>query len=164
MSTFTFVTSQIPTLVWGRLFPGADPILSIADMANEIGADSGTIVQCMGSLQKATFMIAKPDDEKGWRFSDPIVKEGPMEFLSAQGSWGRDALTGEIVVHMHGFVVDSDGMAHGGHFIPGQSRVMATCEVTLLTGPGITIRRRFDPVAGTAVLQPQPRILADSPA
>jgi len=40
----------------------------------------------------------------------------------------------------------------GGHFVSGASRILATCEVGLLAGSGVAIRRRFDPVLGMPVL------------
>lgn len=156
MTKSTYVASVLPAYVWARLGPGADPIQGIADLIGDLGADSGSIVQCMGSLKRAKFMIAVSDSDGGWRFSDPIIKEGPMEFLSAQGTWGHDAETGELVVHLHGFVVDASGQAFGGHFIAGGSEVLATCEIGLLTGPGVTIRRRLDPAIGMPVLVPDP--------
>jgi len=156
MTSPHYVASVLPAYVWARLGPGADPIQGIAELVGQIGADSGSIVQCMGSLKRAKFMIAVDDGNGGWRFSDPIIKEGPMEFLSAQGTWGHDAETGELIVHLHGFVVDANGQTHGGHFIAGGSEVMATCELGLLTGPGVTIRRKVDPAAGIPVLMPEP--------
>ncbi|PWB66994.1 MAG: hypothetical protein C3F14_03240, partial [Deltaproteobacteria bacterium] len=139
LPALSYVATSEPVYVWLRLEPGTDPIQGIAGLVEQLGADSGSIVQCMGSLSRATFVIAIPDESGGWRFSEPIVKLGPMEFLSAQGTWGREAETGRLIVHLHGFVVDSEGKAHGGHFIPGGSRIMATCEVGLLTGDGLTI-------------------------
>lgn len=124
--------------------------------------DSGSIVQCMGSLSRITYMIAMPDEDRGWRYSAPIVRQGPLEFISAQGTWGRDAETGELVVHLHGFVIDSEGKTNGGHFVSGASRVLATCEVGLLSGAGVAIRRRFDPALGMPVLMSAPLVSVGS--
>lgn len=140
--------------VWCRLGPGADPIQAITEVVGHLGLDSGSIVQCMGSFAQVALMIVVPDGHGGWRFSDPMVKQGPMEMVSAQGSWGRDGETGQVAVHLHGLVIDSEGRAHGGHFLPGGSRVLATCEIGLLAAPGLTIRRAFDPAAGCPVLKP----------
>ena len=65
-----YVASVLPAYVWARLGPGADPIQGIADLIGEMGADSGSIVQCMGSLKRAKFVIAVPAGDTGWRFSD----------------------------------------------------------------------------------------------
>lgn len=154
MSTPSYTTTESPQFLWARLAPGADPAEEVAQLVEHMGADSGSIVQCMGSLDRVTYMIAVPDNRGGWQYSEPIVREGPMEFLATQGTWGRDSQTGAVVVHMHGLVVKQDGQLFGGHLVPGASRVMATCEVALLTGPGITIRRRPDPVVGVPLLLP----------
>ena len=151
------LVSAAPQYVWFRLEPGADPVQGIAEMVEQLGAGGGSIVQCMGSLRQFTFLITLPEEDGGWRFSEPIVKRGPMEFVSAQGTWGRDEETGELVVHMHGLVVDSSGTVHGGHFVTGGSRVLVTCEIGLVTGPALTINRRFDAVSGFSVLMPPER-------
>jgi predicted DNA-binding protein with PD1-like motif len=155
------VSSSSPVYVWFRLEPGVDPVQGIADVIGRLGMDSGSIVQCMGSLSRITYMVAIPDEIRGWRYSDPIVRQGPMEFISAQGSWGRDAETGELVVHLHGFVIDGEGKTSGGHFVSGASRILATCEVGLLAGSGVAIRRRFDPVLGMPVLMAAPLACAE---
>jgi len=155
------VSSSSPVYVWFRLEPGVDPVQGIADVIGRLGMDSGSIVQCMGSLSRITYMIAMPDEIRGWCYSDPIVRQGPLEFVSAQGSWGRDAETGELVVHLHGFVIDSEGKTNGGHFVSGASRVLATCEVGLLSGAGVAIRRRFDPALGMPVLMAAPLACAE---
>lgn len=162
MPMISCVASSSPVYVWFRLEPGVDPVQGIADVVAQLGMDSGSIVQCMGSLSRMTYMIAMPDENHGWCYSDPIVRQGLLEFISAQGSWGRDADTGELVVHLHGSVVDSEGKTHGGHFVSGASRVLATCEVGLLTGTGVAIRRRFDPALGMPVLMTAPRVCVGS--
>ncbi len=143
--------SRTPEYVWFRLEPGTDPLQGIGDVVEQLGTEGGSIVQCMGSLAQFSFIVAVPEEGGGWRFSDPIVKRGPLEFVASQGSWGRDAETGELVVHLHGLVVDSEGKSHGGHLVSG-SRVLATCEVGLLTGHDVKIARRLDPAVGRAIL------------
>ncbi|HEY3364669.1 MAG TPA: PPC domain-containing DNA-binding protein [Symbiobacteriaceae bacterium] len=148
------MSTPFPKFVWARLEPGVDPITGIAAVIEELGADSGSIVQCMGSLDVFHYMIAVPDAEHGFKYSAPMTRTGPMEFLSTQGSWGRDIETGELVVHMHGMVIDAQGQPFGGHLIPGGSRTLATVEVALITGEGVQIRRTFDRGLGVPVLMP----------
>lgn len=152
----TYLHSSHPTLIWTRFGPGEDPLHSIAAIAKKHGADSGTIVSCMGSLALAGYMIAVPDPVNGWRYSEPRFAEGPVELVSSQGTWGLDEATGELIVHLHAIMINSEGRAFGGHLIPGASRVLATCEVGMLTGPGIIIRRQYDPAVGVALLAPAP--------
>lgn len=162
MPMISCVASSSPVYVWFRLERGADPVQGIADAIGQLGLDSGSIVQCMGSLSQMTYMLPIPDEKCGMRYSHPIVRQGLLEFISAQGSWGRDAETGEIIVHLHGFVIDSEGKTNGGHFVSGASRVLATCEVGLLTGTGVAIRRRFDPTLRIPILMPAPLVCVGS--
>lgn len=145
------IGTRRPEYVWFRLEPGMDPLEGIAAVAAELDAEGGSIVQCMGSLAELRYIIAVPDAGGGWKFSDTLVQPGPMEFVAAQGSWGRDAETGELVVHLHGLVVDANGVPHGGHLVPG-SKVLATCEIALLTGAEVAITRRMDPAVGRPIL------------
>jgi uncharacterized protein len=155
MCSHAHVSSAIPSYVWARFEPGTDPLQGIAELVEELGIDSGSIVQCMGSLDRAAYMYAEPTADESWRFVEPVTLEGPMELVSAQGTWGREAGTGKVFVHLHGLIVDGRGQVKGGHFVPG-SRVMVTCEVGLLAGPGVVVRRKYDPAVNLALALPEP--------
>lgn len=138
--------------IWFRLPVGTDPVEGIAQVIRDLGLDGGSIVECIGSLSQFSFILAQPAEGGNWQFSDPIVKNGTMELLAAQGTWARDGESGEIFVHLHGLVSEHTGNVCGGHFVRGESRVLVTCEVGLLTGPALPMSRRFDPLSKFSVI------------
>jgi uncharacterized protein len=55
-------------------------------------------------------------------------------------------------VHVHVVVGKRDGSAHGGHLI--EAHVRPTLEL-ILTEPPTSLRRRFDPETGLALVSPE---------
>jgi predicted DNA-binding protein with PD1-like motif len=129
-----------------RVLPGSDVIEGIEEACQKLGIKAGAIISCIGSLQRASVMIAVPLNNKvGTGYSEPIKLEGPLELLSGQGTIGQDKEGEIITVHMHGVVSDKEGRLHGGHLVKGENPVLITCEVMLARIEGIPIVRGYDP-------------------
>lgn len=128
-----------------RVLPGFDLIEGIEEACQSLGIKSGAVTSCIGSLQRASLMIAVPLNNKiGAGYSDPRVLEGPLELLSGQGTIGLEE-GGEIAIHLHGVVSDKEGHVHGGHLVKGENPVLITCEVMVTQAEGIRIVRVYDP-------------------
>jgi predicted DNA-binding protein with PD1-like motif len=138
-----------------RVLPGFDVIEGIEEACRKLGITSGAIISCIGSLQRASVMIAVPLNNKvGAGYSEPIKLEGPLELLSGQGTIGREE-EGNISIHMHVVISDKEGHLHGGHLVKGQNPVLITCEVMLARIEGIRIVRGYDPEIDMQVFLPK---------
>jgi len=134
-----------------RVVPGSDVIEGMEEACRKLGIKAGAIISCIGSLQRASVMIAVPLNNKvGAGYSEPITLEGPLELLSGQGTIGQDE-QGEVAVHMHAVMSDKEGQLHGGHMVKGHNPVLITCEIMLAKIEGIKILRGYDPEADMQV-------------
>jgi predicted DNA-binding protein with PD1-like motif len=141
----TFSEGHLSKAVVIRVLPGSDIIEGIEEVCHSLGIKTGAITSCIGSLQKASLMIAVPLDNKiGAGYSDPMALEGPLELLSGQGTIGQEE-GGEIVIHLHGVVSDKEGHVHGGHLVKGKNPVLITSEIMVTQIKGIRIVRGYDP-------------------
>lgn len=137
-----------------RILPGSDIIEGIQEVCQELGIIDGAITCCIGSLQKASFMIVVPLENKiGAGYSDPNTIDGPLEFLSGQGIIGQEE-GGDVFIHLHGLVSDKNGNIHGGHLIKGENPVLITCEVMVSHVEGVRINRTYDPEVEMEVFFP----------
>jgi len=137
-----------------RILPGSDIIEGIEDTCRDLQINSGAIACCIGSLQRASFLIAVPLNNKiGAGYSEPKTVDGPLEFLSAQGMIGEEE-DGGIFVHLHGVLSDGDGEVCGGHLIKGENPVLITCEIMISAVEGVRIKRRYDPETEMKLLTP----------
>lgn len=138
-----------------RVLPGFDVIEGIEEACRKLGITSGAIISCIGSLQRASVLVAVPLNNKiGAGYSEPRDLEGPLELLSGQGTIGREE-EGNISIHMHVVISDKEGRLHGGHLIKGQNQVLITCEVMLARIEGIRIVRGYDPEVDMKVFFPK---------
>jgi uncharacterized protein len=128
-----------------RLHPGKDLIEGIAEVGMTQGLKSGVITSCIGSLQRASFFTAVPLPNKmGAGYGDPVVMEGPLEIVSAQGTIGLD-VEANLLIHMHGALGDARGHLYGGHLIKGKCPILITCEVMIAFLEGVLAVQRHDP-------------------
>lgn len=128
-----------------RVIPGSDVIEGIEDACRKLRIKAGAIISCIGSLQRASVMIAIPLHNKvGAGYSEPITLEGPLELLSGQGTIGQDE-QGEVAVHLHAVMSDKEGHLYGGHLVKGHNPVLITCEMLLAEIEGIKIQKGYDP-------------------
>ena len=146
---------HLSKIIMIRVLPGSDIIEGIEEVCHNLDIKSGAITCCIGSLQRASLLIAVPMNSKiGAGYSDPKVIKGPLELLSGQGSIGQEE-EGEIFIHMHGVVSDKNGNVQGGHFIRGENPVLITCEMALIKVEGIHMIRTYDPEVNMKVFFPK---------
>ncbi|MBW2078773.1 MAG: DNA-binding protein [Deltaproteobacteria bacterium] len=142
----TFSEGHLSKAVTIRVLPGSDVIEGIEEACQNLGIKSGAIISCIGSLQRASVLVAVPLNNKiGAGYSEPRKYEGPLELLSGQGTIGREEEGEIITVHIHGVVSDKEGHLHGGHLVRGENPVLITCEVMVAQLQGIKILRSHDP-------------------
>jgi uncharacterized protein len=140
-----------------RVLPGSDIIEGIEEACQALDIKSGAISSCIGSLQKASFLIAVPlKNRLGAGYSDPINLDGPLELLSAQGTIGQEQ-NGDLFIHMHGLLSDQNGNVHGGHLIKGENSVLITCEIMISQVEGVKMVRTYDPDVDMEVFIPSQR-------
>ena len=156
MATTTSAHGTISKLVMARLHPGTDVIEGITEVCRQRGIRSGSITTCIGSLQRASFFVVVPMNNRlGGGYSDPIALQGPVELASSQGTVGVDD-SGNLFIHLHGVLSDRTGNSHGGHLIAGACPVLITCEVLISVFEGMGAVHRHDPEVEMNVLTPVP--------
>jgi predicted DNA-binding protein with PD1-like motif len=149
-----FTTGRLSKAVMIRVLPGSDLLEGIEQACKETEIRAGMVVSCIGSLKKASFLFVVPAQNKvGAQYGDPLVLEGPLEFLGAQGTVGLEE-SGDVFVHLPGLASDKDGTVHGGHLVKGECPVLITCEVAITPVEGVRLVRRMDPKVGWKVLFP----------
>lgn len=131
-----YKASKTYRTVFSRFFEDEDLLSSIASAAKEAGIDSGFFV-LIGTLKKAVLGFYKEGKYI------PIEKSGPLEILSCTGNISvKD--NGELVVHGHIVVGDSNGDAFGGHVLSG-CLVDVTAELSLVEVEKGSLVRKFEP-------------------
>lgn len=130
------VESKVEKAVFARFFEGEDLLETIASVAKQYGVRSGFFF-LIGTLKRAVLGYY----EKGQYKS--IEKAGPLEVASCMGNISVKE-SGDLVVHGHVVVSDREGVALGGHVLPG-CLVDATAELVLVEVEGDVLRREFDP-------------------
>ena len=139
-----------------RILPGADILESLEEACGHLNIKNGFISSCIGSLRRSSFFTVVPLENKmGAGYSTPIILDGPLELLSAQGTIGQDE-KGNPFVHLHGLVGDQEGRIHGGHFIKGENPILITCEITISQVDGAGWLRAHDAEVDMDVFSPVP--------
>jgi len=149
-----YSAGNLSGVVMLRVLPGTDIIEGIEEVCRDLQINGGTIACCIGSLQRASFLIAVPLDNKiGAGYSEPRTVDGPLELLSAQGMIGKEE-DGGLFVHLHGLLSNRDGGLCGGHLIRGGNPVLITCEIMISAVEGIGMKRRYDPETEMKLFMP----------
>lgn len=127
-----------------RLDAGKDLLEAVKEYAekNKIG---GAAFFAIGGLRKARFGILKVD--KTGAPVEPTTYE-PVEFAEPNAVYELLSCIGDVsklgkdtIVHAHIQVADHEGLAHGGHLLPG-SVIYPTLELAIFpTGPA---KRQYD--------------------
>ncbi|MDR1978877.1 MAG: DNA-binding protein [Synergistaceae bacterium] len=144
---------NVRTIV-GRLFPKTDLIAGIKAICAEHGVRNGVIVSCIGSLDVVRFVWATPDPfaKLGFKYGEPAVIAGPLEFIAAQGTIGTlQEKRDELFVHMHIVVTDDQGVTRSGHIQEEGNRVCCTMEIVIHAFDGVDITRAVDEESGVAI-------------
>ena len=86
----------------------------------------------MEVLKTGRFIYAIPSEESklGFKYSEPVKLEGPLEILASQGFIGLED-SGDISVHLHMTVSDKYMRVFGGHLIDGGNAIAATAEIAI---------------------------------
>ncbi len=134
-------------VISARLLMGTDIMEGIEALCEENHIESATIVSCIGSFQKSSFVYLVPDETSHIkvRFSEVIEKEGPLEFI--QGSGVVCQRDGVYETHFHGSMSDQWGVVSGGHFLKGGNPVI-TADIVLAEIQGVQHIRRLDDETG----------------
>ena len=150
----TFSGGHLGKVIMIRVLPGSDIIEGIEVACQRLDIKSAVITCCIGSLQRASLLIAVPLENKiGAGYGPPMDFDGPLEFLGGQGSIGQEE-DESLFIHMHGMLSDKDGNVHGGHLIKGKNPVLITCEIMINEMKGIRMTRTYDPEIDMKVLTP----------
>jgi predicted DNA-binding protein with PD1-like motif len=129
----------------GRILPGTDLIGGIEKICQDNHLAYGTIVAAIGSLSRGEFAYALPDKnaKMGVKYSDPTTVEGPLELLACQGMIGL-TIEGDLSVHLHGLMSDSDMKVYGCHFLNNANPVLVTVEILIHEHEGVRMVREQD--------------------
>ena len=134
----------------GRIHPKTDLIAGIKAICKEHDVKNGAVVSCIGSLNYARFVWATPDPlrKAGFKYAEPMVVAGPIEFIAAQGTIGTLEDTGELSVHMHIVVTNDEGATWSGHIQEEGNPVALTIEIVILAFDGVDVVRKLDAESG----------------
>jgi len=142
------------TLV-ARLLPGTDMLEGIEETCRIHDVKYAVVSCAVGAFKKATFVypIPKEGAQIGIIYSDPVVVEGPIEFLGGQGVICQSE-EGKYLIHFHGSCSDKDMRVWGGHFTIGNV-VLATLDLIIQEISGVNMIRRFDEETGFIQFSPE---------
>ena len=115
-----------------RLHPGQDLKQQILSFAKDHKIQSGYIITCVGSLQKATLRLANQPNTQSWN--------NKFEIVSLVGTFGADC-----GAHLHLSIADSTGKTFGGHLTDG-NLIYTTAELVVGEVSDVTFSRRIDSI------------------
>lgn len=136
---------KIGRVMAARLLPGQDVVESIIALIKSNEIASGTIT-AIGSLRSAKVVWAGSMEFGDNPMDVAVFHEmpGPVELGVSNGVFGTDE-DGEVVVHVHGLIMDKDGNMRCGNLLPGSAPVLATVELTIQEFEGLELKPTVDP-------------------
>ncbi len=139
-----------------RIMPDSNFVEEILAICRENELEAAYIPTCIGSLKKARFVYAIPDDSTYFKmvYCDPVELDGPIEFLNAQGIVAKDE-NGEYLLHLHVLMSDKDMRVYGGHILDEGNIVLATMDLVLNEIKGINLARKYDNESGFYFFTPE---------
>lgn len=142
------------TLV-ARLLPGTDMLEGIEEVCRRHHVKYAAVACAVGCFKQATFVYPIPQAgaQIGIVYSDPVVLEGPIEFLGGQGIICQSD-DGKYLIHFHGSASDKDMRIWGGHLVTGNV-VLATLDLVINEICGVNMVRRFDEETGFVQFSPE---------
>ena len=154
--SFVAVEAHKGRTIAARLLPGPDLVTGIEEVCRAHHVQYGFFGSVIGSLQQATYVIAVPEPtaRMGFKYCEPIVEQGPIEFICGQGVICQSEKN-EILIHLHAHGVTSDGKNFAGHFSAGGNPVLATIDLVIVEVDGAKLMRRFDPAVGLVMFSPE---------
>jgi predicted DNA-binding protein with PD1-like motif len=140
-------------IITERLTPGTELISGIKKICTDNALECGAIVCGIGSLKRAELICVKPNNgtQAGIKYSNPVMFNGPIELLSCQGMIGHTP-EGEISLHIHGIICDSNMKLYGGHFVDG-CITLVTVEITIIEITNTDLLRELDEETGFSIFK-----------
>ena len=141
----TSVKAKIGRVIVGRILPGTELVEGILNICEENNLKFGNIVTMIGSLSKACFVCATPDNraKMGIKYGNPVEIEGPLEFLCGQGIIGMSD-NNKRSIHLHYVLSDKNVNLCGGHLVEYGNLVLATIEIVIQELKDIKLLRAID--------------------
>jgi predicted DNA-binding protein with PD1-like motif len=141
-----YAIGQTGRVIVARILPGADLVATLRAICTEHGIRAGVVLGSLGTLQSARLLtVARvPTHKSGVGYSDPLLLDGPIEFINGQGIIS-ELEDGTIFVHFHGTITDTAMTMYAGHFDPVGNPVLSTMDVTIIETVGVKVRRELDP-------------------
>jgi predicted DNA-binding protein with PD1-like motif len=128
-----------------RLHPGDDLVDSIQEFAAQKSIEAGSIVTCVGSLDRARLRYANQGE-----YEDLDSKGRHFEIVSLVGTFSTTSH------HLHLALGNEKGAVFGGHAGSG-NRVYTTAEIVIADGVSWQFQRERDPRTTYQELAPAPR-------
>ena len=145
----------IKEIIVVKLQRGDELITGIRQACIEHGVKNGVIISLIGSLINADYIDSKVDlREKCGTGSVNIHFDGPVELLSGQGEICHKE-DGELFVHIHATISDTNGNAYGGHIIGESNMVLNTINAFIGVIDGVDMGFERDDVIGMLQLSPK---------
>ena len=116
-----------------RLKPGEDPVAALRALQVQTGAQAMALVTCVGSLTRAVIRHANRPEGTAYR--------GHYEITSLVGT------IDPLAEHLHLTITDGEGLAFGGHLLPG-SAVYTTAEIVVVLLEELSFARAPCPYSG----------------
>lgn len=131
------VVRQLPT--------NADLMQSIKKVCVDEGIHSGIILTAVGSLHKLTVegVVRSTTTGSGTAFGPPKVIPGPLQLLTLGGFIFQND-KGEMDVHLHITVADTDGKINGAHLIEGGSPIATRLQVAIAEVANVRLVEKYD--------------------
>ncbi len=148
---------KLGKVIIGRLLPGTDVIEGIEKICKDYSIKSAFVSLSIGSLQKATFMLAmaKEGTKLGIVYTEPIEVPGPIEFLSGLGVVCEGGTEGELETHFHATFSNEKKEVYGGHLVKGKNPTLATIDLSIIEVLGVRLGRKFDEETGFVLISPE---------
>ncbi len=121
---------------------GTDLLETITDLARREGIKIGTVA-AIGAVKRARIGYY---DQVAQEYRERDI-EGPMEISSCLGNISLK--DGEIFVHAHITLADSEGRVAGGHLCVGTIIFAAECRINELQGE--SLERSYDETTGLSL-------------
>jgi uncharacterized protein len=112
-----------------RLKPHQDLKNSLLDFANAHAIEAGTIITCVGSLEKTNLRFANQ--------KEGVMQEGHFEITSLVGTFSASS------AHLHLSIADECGKMQAGHVLDG-NLVYTTAEVVVVDLTDLRFERETD--------------------
>ena len=151
-----YAIGQTGRVIVARLLPGTDLIATIRALCTEHNIRAGVVLGSLGTLQRARLLTVKrvPTHKSGVGYSDPLLLDGPIEFINGQGIIS-ELEDGTIFVHFHGTITDTEMNMYAGHFDPEGNPVHSTMDITIVETVGVHVRREPDPLTDLTLNYPR---------